>query len=891
MKHPIKTTCPYCGVGCGVDLTVHSETSVDVQGDKTHPANFGRLCVKGSALGDTIGFEDRLLYPQIDGQRVNWSQAIQTIAERFKQSIAQYGPDSVALYVSGQLLTEDYYVANKLAKGFLGTGNIDTNSRLCMSSAVAGYKRAFGSDTVPNNYEDLEQADLIVLVGSNTAWCHPVVYQRMIAAQQARTDQPLKLVVVDPRATRTSDTAQLHLAIKPGTDTVLFNGLLAYLVKHNKVDQAFVDQHTDGFEAALQAAADYTVGVVAMQCDVDQAQVEQFYDWVATTEKTVTFFSMGVNQSSSGTDKVNSIINVHLATGRIGRPGMGPFSMTGQPNAMGGREVGGLSNQLAAHMDIQKAEHRDCVSRFWQAPELTQTAGLMAVDLFEAAAAGKIKVLWIMATNPMVSLPNADLVKKAMQQCDTVIVSDCIETTNTAQYADILLPAAGWGEKDGTVTNSERRISRQRPFRAMPAEVKADWWIMTQVAQALGWRDQFGYQQPVDIFREHARLSAFENQGQRDFDLTGFSHITHEQYEHLQPIQWPVKTDPFKPDYKAESERMFIDQRFFTDNGRAQFQVIQPRLPVNNTDASCPLVLNTGRLRDQWHTMTRTGLSAKLNGHIREPFLAVHPDDAATYQIKNLDLVWLTSRWGKALARAQITRDQRRGEVFMPMHWNDQFARHARVDAVVNPVVDPVSGEPEFKHTPVMVEKAAMAWQAFVITQSTFNVPDEAVYAVRRKAHDCTVWELAGSTPVNQDLQHWLAPDAACDTIHYQDQAAGHARLAVIDQQRLTSVAFITQKGSLPDRAWLTQLFGQTLSPIERRSLLAGRPMDPAMDVGPIVCSCFGVGQNTINQAIVEGQLTTPACIGKKLKAGTNCGSCIPELKNLITQSAISQAS
>ena len=437
---------------------------------------------------------------------VSWDQAIESAANGFQNIINQHGPDAVAFYVSGQLLTEDYYVANKLMKGFIGSGNIDTNSRLCMSSAVAGYKRAFGSDTVPGCYEDLERAKLIVLIGSNTAWCHPVVYQRIVRAKKNNPD--LFVVVIDPRKTATTNIADLHLPIKPGTDQELFNGLFSYILEQQEMDEDFIASHTEGLEHITQQDLP-DIKTAAERCKLDVEQVEKFYRLFARTDRVVSLYSQGINQWSYGTDRVNAIINVHLLTGRIGRPGMGPFSITGQPNAMGGREVGGLSNQLAAHMDITNPQHHQWVKEFWQAPAVTNTQGLMAVDLFKGINSGKIKAVWIMATNPAISLPEAAEVRKALEKCELVIVSDCVHDTDTTRYADILFPAQTWGERDGTVTNSERCISRQRPFLQQADEVRPDWWIISQVAQKMGYKAAFDYSSSAEIFTEHACLSGF----------------------------------------------------------------------------------------------------------------------------------------------------------------------------------------------------------------------------------------------------------------------------------------------------------------------------------------------------------------------------------------------
>ena len=871
------TTCPYCGVGCGVLATVNHDGTRSVKGNKTHPANLGRLCSKGSALADTVELDGRLLYPEIKGKKTDWNSALDAVASGFQAVIEQYGPDSVAFYVSGQLLTEDYYVANKLMKGFIGSANIDTNSRLCMSSAVAGYKRAFGSDSVPCNYEDLELADLIVIEGSNTAWCHPVVYQRITKAKQERPE--LMIVVIDPRKTATCDIADLHLPLKSGSDATLFNGLLCYLEQQNCINNEYVEQYTEGFSYALSAAtlSAGSIDQVAQECDLNNEDIARFYDLFATTEKVVTLYSQGVNQSSSGTDKSNSIINCHLATGRIGKPAMGPFSITGQPNAMGGREVGGLSNQLAAHMNLDDAAHHELVARFWQTNNLAEKAGAQAVDMFNDVASGRIKAIWIMATNPAVSLPDSNKVRKALENCDLVVVSDCEAKTDTTQYADILLPALSWGEKDGTVTNSERRISHQRAFLPEPGEAKADWWIISEVARRLGFNDAFNYQSSADIFREHAALSGFENTGSRDFDISGLANITNEDYDQLQPVQWPVNDV-----YPQGCERMFTDNTFFTDNGKARLIPIKPRPPENAVNVNFPLVLNTGRVRDQWHTMTRTARSDKLNAHSPEPIVEIHSIDAEQYSLKDGSLAQIDSLWGKVLARVQITEGQRVGNIFIPMHWNQQFSSLSCVDALVNPVVDPISGQPESKHTPVNIKPYQALWHGFILSRTNIEFGGEkTAYWVKIKGKQFWRYELAGEKRIDdpaQWAQELLGNEG--EWLEYSDSGTQCFRAAKITNNQLDAVLFIAPNHDLPARTWLSQLFTeQTVSDEARMSLLAGKAGGGQVDTGPIVCACFGVGENTIKEAIACGNAKSVDDIGKQLKAGTNCGSCIPEIK------------
>lgn len=652
-------------------------------------------------------------------RRAGWDEALDRVAGGFASIIAEHGPDAVALYVSGQLLTEDYYVANKFMKGYVGSANIDTNSRLCMSSSVAGHKRAFGEDLVPGCYEDFELAEMIVLVGSNTAWCHPTLFQRILRAKEARPS--LRIVVIDPRRTATCESADIHLPVKPGTDVWLFNGLLSYLAKRGVADAAFVAAHTEGLDAALAAAhVDCSdPAQVARICRVDPARLLAFYEAFAATKNIVTAYSQGVNQSSSGTDKVNAIINCHLITGRIGQPGMGPFSLTGQPNAMGGREVGGLANMLAAHMDLDNPVQRAAVREFWNAPAIASKPGLKAVDLFRAVEEGTVKAVWVIATNPLVSLPDADQVRRALEKCELVVVSDIVGATDTTAWADVLLPALGWGEKDGTVTNSERCISRQRAFLPPPGEARADWWALCEVARRMGF-DGFGYDSAHAIFDEHARLSGWRNgedeAGRRVFDISGMSGMSRQAYDAMEPIQWPV----LRPE--EGTRHLFADGRFAHATGRARFVATPPRLPMHAVDEDYPLALNTGRMRDQWHTMTRTGKSPRLAGHTPEPIVDLHPNDALLCGVREGELARVASRWGAMVARVTHSGGIARGSVFVPIHWSDQTASDARVGALVNPVVDPVSGEPEFKHTPVRVEPFVVEWQAFVLSRTALAV-------------------------------------------------------------------------------------------------------------------------------------------------------------------------
>ena len=880
---PVRTTCPYCGVGCGVLVTRDADGGVAVHGDREHPANLGRLCSKGTALGETVGLEDRLLHPVVDGAQVDWDTALDAVAGRFRSVIETHGPDAVAFYVSGQLLTEDYYVANKLMKGFIGSANIDTNSRLCMSSAVAAYKRAFGSDTVPNDYTDLEAADLVVLVGTNLAWCHPVLFQRLVAEKKRRPS--LGIVVVDPRATPTAENADLHLALASGTDAFLFNGLLAWLERFGHTDHAFVADHTEGAAAALHAARWHapSPAVVAAHCGLAEEAVERFYRLFAGTPRVVTLFSQGINQSNSGTDKGNAIINCHLLSGRIGKPGSGPFSITGQPNAMGGREVGGLSNQLAAHMDLDDAGHRALVAAFWQTDRLATSPGLKAVDMFRAVEDGRIKALWIIATNPAVSLPDTAQVRRALARCDCVVVSEFAAHTDTLQFADIRLPALGWGEKSGTVTNSERCISRQRAFLPPPGEARADWWAICEVARRLGYPG-FDYAGPAAIFAEHAALSAYRNDGTRDFDIGGLAGLDDAAYDALPPVQWPL------PGAERPSARLFADGRFYTPTRRARLLPIVPTPPANDLDPSYPLVLNTGRVRDHWHTMTRTGRSPRLSGHIKEPYVSMHPVDAAGHGLRDGGLARVESALGAVVVRVDANPAMRRGDVFVPMHWNDRFAANGNVGALIAPHVDPVSGQPQFKHTAVRVTPYPAAWYGFLLSRGDVEGLGTGYWskAIRRGLWH---YELADAhAPADwPDYGHALLGGDG-DGVEWRelhDSAQANYRLARLVDGRLDAVLIVQPSLRLPPRDWLTRLFDKSrLDQAERSRVLRATPPRGEFDAGRTVCSCFGVGINTLSRAIRENGLQTPEAIGELLLAGTNCGSCIPELRHLIAEAA-----
>lgn len=845
----IRTTCAYCGVGCGISATVTGPRSVTIKGDPAHPANNGKLCSKGTYLGETVGMEGRLLHPMIGDRRARWDEALDEVAGRMRSVIAEHGPDAVAFYVSGQLLTEDYYVANKLAKGFIGTGNIDTNSRLCMASAVAAHNRAFGEDVVPCSYEDLDCADLVILVGSNTAWCHPVIWQRI---EKLRERRGTKLVVIDPRRTETAAMADLHIPIAPDGDVALFNALLDAVAKRGALDPAFLRDSCDvpdGFFARLTTDHGIAPDLFA-----------KLVDLVIQHPRTLTLFSQGANQSVGGTDKGNAIINFHLATGRINRLGTGPFSITGQPNAMGGREVGGLANMLACHLGFSERERTD-VGAFWQAPDLCSGPGLKAVDLFRAVHDDRIKFLWVMATNPAVSMPDAGFVREALAKCPTVVVSDVMANTDTGSFAHIRLPALAWGEKDGTVTNSERVISRQRALFAAPGEARADWRIVCDVAGRLGHSASFDYNNAAAVFREYAGMTQLAADAGKILDLTNMQDCSDTEYDTMEPFQWGGH-HPFT-------------HGFPTENRRACIISVEPALKDRTQ-----LTLNTGRYRDQWHTMTRTGLSKSLSQHRREPLLEICAEDAERLGLADGGFATVRSVHGESVFRVSISDAQEQGSVFAPIHFTDQTSGGGRTGMIVHPAADPVSGQPGFKNTAITVEPYHADWRGFLLSQTQIR-PDCTYWASAKIAGGWLI-ELAGDGTIDLDA---LLP--AGIRLEVTDRARGMIRITVAAADgALAGALYVTRSGHLPERAWIERQFAAPDARTEE--LLAGRPATPQADNGKLVCVCHDVSEKTLRTAIDDGAGTLPK-LCETTRAGTNCGSCRPILAQLLSQPASSE--
>ncbi len=856
-------------MGCGVSASSGADAAqvIRIEGDRAHPANNGRLCVKGSNLNHLPADSERLLHPEVGGKQASWVEATHRIAREISAVLDSDGPEAIAFYLSGQLLTEDYYVANKLMKGFLGSANVDTNSRLCMASAVAAHKRAFGEDVVPCNYEDVDHCDVLVMVGWNGAWTHPVLYQRI---ERARRERGLRVILIDPRRTASADIADLHLPLKPGSDGALFRGLLHYLATHDLVDDAFVEQCVEGTAEALENCV-IPIADVAAATGLDAVAIEDFYAEFGRSPKVLSIFSQGINQSASGSDNANAIINCHLLTGKIGQPGAGPFSMTGQPNAMGGREVGGLANQLAAHMDFS-AESIDRVSRFWGSPSVATQPGLKAVDMFEAVAQGRIKLLWIMGTNPAVSLPDTGRVRQALRDCPMVIVSDCVASNDTLQYANIRLPALGWGEKDGTVTNSERVISRQRPFLAAPGQARQDWQAIVEVARALGFGSAFNYRSSRDIFSEHARLSGFENQGQRQFDIGWLAHLSAGGYDALEPVQWPRQVRPF------------ADRKFSTATGKARMISDAPRDAIQQVDERHPLVLNTGRVRDQWHTMTRTGYIVPLQKHQPAPQLLINPVDAATRDIASDDLLKVYNHRGSVHMLATVTTDVTPGQLFAPIHWSDQFAGSSVVSSLFAPAVDPVSGQPESKHGAVACEKLRpRSWIGLcserALDPGLLNAEDALVYWYGFPHAQGWYYELA-----LVDEQRWLPPgcERIAESVH-PAMTRVLCQLPGVGQLMLQQAA---ARGELAPPGQMAEQLARDTRPWLK--LAAGDDQDH--DRSRMVCSCFDVSEAQIIAATGKGARSVEQ-LGQTLRCGTNCGSCVPELRQLIDNAGALQAS
>jgi assimilatory nitrate reductase catalytic subunit len=929
-----KSTCPYCGVGCGVIIESRGMQITGVRGDPKHPANFGRLCTKGQSLHLTaapqVTQQTRLLTPQwrpVRGQApqaLDWDAATDMAAARLAAIVREHGPDALGFYISGQLLTEDYYVFNKLAKGLLGTNNIDSNSRLCMSSAVAGYKMTLGADAPPACYDDIALAHCLFIAGSNAAWAHPILFRRIEDARRANPD--LKMVVVDPRRTDTADMADLHLQIQPGTDVMLFHGLLHLMLREGWTQPAYIAAHTSGFEALQALVAEHTPEHVAQICGIALEDLFTAARWFATSPSTLSLYCQGLNQSRNGTAKNAALINLHLATAQIGKPGAGPLSLTGQPNAMGGREVGGMANLLSAHRDLANPEHRAEVAALWGVPEVPSKPGLTAVELFEAAADGQIKALWIACTNPAQSMPDQKTVRRAFERAEFVIVQEAFESAATCELADLLLPASTWGEKEGTVTNSERRITRVRAAVPPPGQVRHDWQIACAIGQRLAVAlDRphdarlLGYTDAEAIWNEHR-----ESTRGRDLDITGLNYA---QLEAV-PAQWP------RPEGQVQSQaRLYTDGRFTTSDGRARFAAVRWEPVAEERVSQFPFSLTTGRLRDQWHGMTRTGNAGRLFAHSPEPCVQLHPTDLQRLGLQDGALAQVRSKRGSLVLPVQTSAQIAPMQAFIAMHWGPEVlsGRDAQgqpglgVNVLTTSSYCPSSRQPELKHAAVQITPlptdstwslVAMAW-----------LPHDRVWQVRRALQaQLTAFDFASLVPFTdpsaaledqaprtglllratsaqacapallQEVLSQLGLDTP-DTLRYHDPERAQLRalqLSPPDAQGLRALQGFAVAGDSRSARWLQDLLeqGKQLNWSARQWLQASStPPEGSALVSRQVCSCLNVREDAITACLQTGggnEVERLAGLQQQLQCGTRCGSCVPELKRLVRQMPVS---
>jgi len=917
-----RSTCPYCGVGCGVIIESQEGQITGVRGDPDHPANFGRLCSKGSTLALTttpaIVKRMRLLRPMRRPRRgampesIGWDAAMQEAADRLAAIATRHGPDAIGFYISGQLLTEDYYVFNKLAKGLLGTNNIDTNSRLCMSSAVAGYKATLGADAPPACYDDLKHAGTVFVAGANPAWAHPILFRRL---EDARRANPLqKLIVADPRRTETAAMADLHLPLLPGSDVALFHAMLHVMLWEGWTDARYIAEHTQGFDALKARVREFTPKEAALVTGLPAEDIVQAARWFATAPAALSLYCQGLNQSSSGTAKNAALINLHLATGQIGRAGAGPFSLTGQPNAMGGREVGGLANLLSAHRDLANPGHRAEVARLWGLPDVPATPGKSAVQMFQAAADGEIKALWIACTNPAQSMPDQATVRRALERAEFVVVQEAFAGTATARHADLLLPATSWGEKDGTVTNSERRISRVRPAVPAPGEARHDWAIAVELAQRLeerlrpGQPTLFPYRDPEAVWNEHR-----ESTRGRDLDITGLSYP---MLESAGPQQWPLREGE-----PAGRRRLYEDGVFPTEDGRARF-FDTPFVPLAEPrDARYPFSLTTGRLRDQWHGMSRTGTLGRLFGHAPEPVVDLHPQDMVRLGLVDGDLAHLTSRRGSIVLPAQGSEAIAPAQAHVAMHWGDEVLGGrsasgqplAGVNALTSGAFCPKSMQPELKHTAVKVLKAELPWRLLAAAW----LPEDEALRVRAALHPLMQrFDFATTVPfghaesgvlfraaaaeapppelvVQIETLFGLGPTTA-DALRYEDRRRGQRRaMGLVREGENTLLRGFVLAGDVAAEGWVRTLLQDRLPTQAYGRLLLKPGAQPPVAVAPRgrqVCSCFNVSEPAIVETLARCTGTPDqrlAALQQQLRCGTNCGSCIPELKRVVGASVV----
>ena len=898
MKTEVKSTCCYCGVGCGVLIETEHGIVTGLRGDPEHPANRGRLCTKGATLNQTVNPTYRLHFPEKrgvrgqDGQRVSWESALDEAAERFASTIREYGPDSVAFYISGQLMTEDYYVFNKLAKGLIGTNNVDTNSRLCMSSAVAGYKQTLGADAPPCSYADILQAKVIFISGANPAVAHPIVFRYIEDAKAANPD--LKIIVADPRRSETAEIADLHLPLKPGSDIALFNGMMHVLINEGLFDQAYVEAHTSGFEALAGIVKDYSPDKVAALCGIPAESIVQAARWFGSSAASLSLYCQGLNQSAHGTHNNAGIIHLHLATGQIGKPGAGPFSLTGQPNAMGGREVGGLSNLLSAHRDLANPAHRAEMARFWGVPFVPATPGKSAVDLFKALKTGEVKAVWIACTNPAQSLPNQAAVREALQAAEYVVLQEAYGNTDTADYADLLLPASGWGEKHGTVTNSERCITRVLPAVKAPGEARHDWEIVVDFARRLGKKldhagaeKLFPYAEAEEIFNEHR-----ESTRGRDLDITGLSYAV---LETQGPQQWP-----YPEGASSGKQRLYEDGRFPTADGRARFVPVEHLPTADALSPELPISLLSGRMRDHWHGMSRTGTVPRLFNLEDEPLLAMHPCDMRHRGLASGDLAKVSNGRGEMVVRVTDRPGLVKGRAWMPMHWGNQFMNTPGANALASDATDPYSKQPELKHAAVQIVKVDLPYPLAVVRRCASQ--SEALALLQRaravlghfpyatlglygRTSPLVVLRAAATQPIGEaellDLDRLFEMAGTEGAIVYIDATRKVAKKAIALDGRLVGVRLA---GETLAQGWLKQAMAEDELDASLIRFALAPTAKPPVSVAPrnIICKCADVSDVQIRKELETGA-DLPK-LQQNLKCGTFCGSCVPDIKRMLAE-------
>lgn len=934
----VKSTCCYCGVGCGViiETTPSSNGNLEVtgvRGDPDHPANFGRLCSKGSTLhltaNPSLQKQARLGSPAVRNTRgeepidVTWPQAIETVAKKFADIIKEHGPESVGIYVSGQLLTEDYYVFNKLMKGLIGSNNIDTNSRLCMSSAVAGYKQTLGMDAPPCCYEDIDSASTIFITGSNTAFAHPILYRRLEDARKKNPD--LKVIVVDPRKTDTAKEADLYLQIQPGTDVALYHGMLYIMLWEKWIDESYIKSYTEGFDALRDLVRDFTPKAVSEICGIKEKDLFQAAQWFAQSPATLSMYCQGLNQSASGTAKNATLVNLHLATGQIGKAGAGPFSLTGQPNAMGGREVGGLANLLSAHRDLANPEHRAEVASLWGVHSVPEKPGLSAIPMFEALRTGSLKAIWIVCTNPAQSMPDLNAVHEGLSKAEFVVVQEAYAHTATTLYADVLLPATTWAEKVGTVTNSERRISKVNPAIDPYESAKHDWQIALEIGRALeallsgnrkvGVSTLFPYSGPEDIWNEHR-----ESTRGRDLDITGLSY---QILEDRGPQQWPMPTGDF-----FGKKRLYENGVFPTKDKKAHFIAAPYKATAESVDARYPFALNTGRLRDQWHGMSRTGTVGTLYAHSPEPCVELSPKDAGRMNLENGDLVHVTSRRGSEIFPVKVSGDIASSQAFIAMHWGSEFISGAAgktpsrgVNGLTCNLIDLVSGQPELKHSAVKILPANLPWQlvAFGLFHKSeaFSIQNDLRKLLAQfDSAQCVLFgreqdsdligvsfkaahhgdpleepESVAALALKEVIRKFkLDEETAEPVLRYSDKRRGIVRL-VRARDTVLSAMLTGSIESLASTAWLREYLESGLdAKALGRSLLMplSKPPLEIKPKGKAICNCFNVSADTIMLHLAKMPASTSldeamTALQSETHCGTNCGSCKPEVKQIIS--------